>query len=250
MSAPGAGPGVLIVTGGGRGIGAAVARLAGAAGYDVCVNYVAHGERAEAVAAGIRALGRRAIAVAADVSREAEVLRLFATVDQALGPLAALVNNAGAITGYGPLAELGEAALRRNFEVNVIGPILCAREAVRRMQKSRGGRGGAIVNIASRAATMGMPNEYVHYAAAKGAVISFTIGLSKEVIGDGIRVNSVSPGLIDTEMQMPERFARLAPTVPIGRAGSPEEVAEAVLWLLSDKASYVTGADILIAGGR
>jgi NAD(P)-dependent dehydrogenase (short-subunit alcohol dehydrogenase family) len=140
--------------------------------------------------------------------------------------------------------------LIRNFEVNVIGYILCAREALKRMCRRHGGEGGSIVNISSRAASMGMPKEYVHYAAAKGAVASFTIGLSREVIDQGVRVNSVSPGLIDTEIQIPERFTRLAPTVPIGRAGTPNEVAEAALWLLSDKASYVTGADILVAGGR
>jgi NAD(P)-dependent dehydrogenase (short-subunit alcohol dehydrogenase family) len=177
-------------------------------------------------------------------------MKLFETVDRELGQPTGLVNNAGVIAGYGLVEDVSAAMLLRNFEVNVIGTILCAREALRRMCRRRGGAGGSIVNISSRAATMGMPKEYVHYAAAKGAVASFTIGLAKEVADEGVRVNSVSPGLIDTEIQPPERFQRLGPTVPLGRAGKPEEVAEAVLWLLSDKASYVTGADIFVTGGR
>jgi NAD(P)-dependent dehydrogenase (short-subunit alcohol dehydrogenase family) len=242
---------VLVVTGGSRGIGAAIARLAGREGYDVAINFLSHQSRAEQVAADVRAAGRRAIVVSADVSREGDVVRLFETVDRDLGRPWGLVNNAGIISAYGLVEDLSAADLIRNFEVNVIGYILCAREALRRMCRKHGGDGGSIVNISSRAATMGMPKEYVHYAAAKGAVASFTIGLSREVIDQGVRVNSVSPGLIDTEIQIAERFARLAPTIPIGRAGTPEEVAEAALWLLSDKtASYVTGADILVAGGR
>lgn len=241
---------VLIVTGGSRGIGAAVARLAGRNGYDVCVNYVERKDRADQVAAEVRAAGQRAIAVGGDMSREADVARLFTTADRELGPLSALVNNAGVITAYGLVEDLREADIRRNFDVNVIGYILCAREALRRMCLRHGGRGGAIVNIASRAATMGMPKEYVQYAAAKAAIVTLTFGLAREVADEGVRVNSVSPGLIDTDMQIPERMARLAPTVPVGRAGTPEEIAEAVLWLLSDKASYVTGADLLVTGGR
>jgi NAD(P)-dependent dehydrogenase (short-subunit alcohol dehydrogenase family) len=241
---------VLIVTGASRGIGAAIARLAGAAGWDVAVNYVAREDRAEAIAGEIRTMGRRAVAVRADVGSEPDVLRLFETVDRMLGRPTGLVNNAGIISAYGPVEGLTAADIERNFRINVTGVMLCAREAVKRMSRRHGGDGGAIVNIGSRAATMGMPKEYVHYAAAKGAVAAFTTGLAKEVVGEGIRVNSVSPGLIRTEIQPAERFDRLGPTVPIGRAGQPEEVAEAVLWLLSEKASYVTGADILVAGGR
>ena len=241
---------VLIVTGGSRGIGAAVVRLAGRNGYDVCVNYLARKDRAEEMVADVRAAGQRALAVEGDMSREADVARLFTTVDRELGPLSALVNNAGVLTAYGLVEDLREADIRRNFDVNVIGYILCAREALRRMCLRHGGKGGAIVNIASRAATMGMPKEYVQYAAAKAAIVTFTFGLAREVADQGVRVNSVSPGLIDTDIQIPERMVRLAPTVPIGRAGTPEEVAEAVLWLLSDKASYVTGADLLVTGGR
>jgi NAD(P)-dependent dehydrogenase (short-subunit alcohol dehydrogenase family) len=241
---------VLIVTGGSRGIGAAVVRLAGRSGYDVCVNYAARKDRADQMVAEVCAAGQRALAVQADMSCESDVVRLFATVDRELGPLSALVNNAGVLTAYGLVEDLREADIRRNFDVNVIGYILCTREALRRMCLRHGGRGGAIVNIASRAATMGMPKEYVQYAAAKAAIVTFTCGLAREVADQGVRVNSVSPGLIDTDMQIPERMARLAPTVPIGRAGTPEEIAEAVLWLLSDKASYVTGADLLVTGGR
>lgn len=241
---------ILIVTGGSRGIGAAVARLAGRKGWDVAVNYAAQRDRAEEVADDIRATGRRAIAVRADVGSESDVVSLFETVDSVLGRPTGLVNNAGIISAYGPVEKLQAADLLRNLQINVMGVILCAREAVKRMSRRNGGEGGAIVNVGSRAATMGMPKEYVHYAAAKGAVASFTLGLAKEVADDGIRVNCVSPGLIDTEIQPKERFERLGPTVPIGRAGQPEEVAQAVLWLLSEKASYVTGADILVTGGR
>ena len=241
---------ILIVTGGSRGIGAAVALLAGHAGWDVAINYVSRRDRAEEVAAEIRAAGRRAIAVRADIGSELDVVSLFETVDHALGPPTGLVNNAGIISAYGRVEQLQAADLERNLQVNVMGVILCAREAVKRMSRRHGGEGGAIVNIGSGAATMGMPKEYVHYAAAKGAVASFTLGLAREVAEDGIRVNCVSPGLIDTEIQPKERFERLGPTVPIGRAGQPQEVAEAVVWLLSEKASYVTGADILVTGGR
>lgn len=241
---------IVLVTGGGRGIGAAIARLAGQHGYDVCVNYVTRRDRAEAVAEEIREGGQRAMAVKADVSVEGEVLRLFKAVDRELGPLDALVNNCGVITAYGRVEDLTDSDIRRNFDVNVISYILCAREAVRRMSKRHGGHGGTIVNVSSRAATMGMPNEYVHYAAAKGAVDTLTRGLALEVISDGIRVNAVSPGLIDTEMQTPERYRRIASSLPIQRGGRPDEVAEAVLWLLSSKASYVVGGNILVSGGR
>jgi NAD(P)-dependent dehydrogenase (short-subunit alcohol dehydrogenase family) len=242
--------GILIVTGGSRGIGAATARLAASQGWDVAVNFHKREDRAQQVVNDIRAAGRRAIAVAGDVGRDEEVVKLFATVDRELGRVTGLVNNAGTISAYGLVEDLPAPALARDIEVNVTGVILCAREALRRMCRRHGGAGGSIVNISSRAAAMGMPKEYVHYAATKGAVTAFTIGLAKEVADQGVRVNCVSPGLIGTEIQPPGRFARLGPTVPIGRAGRPEEVAEAVLWLLSEKASYVTGADILVSGGR
>ncbi len=240
----------LIVTGGSRGIGAAVARLAARDGWDVCVNYLANGARARSVVEQVESLGRRAIAVQGDVSVEADVLRLFAECEARLGRVDGLVNNAGVITAYGRLDALSDSDMRRNFEVNTFSYFLCAREAVRRMSTRHGGSGGVIVNVSSRAATMGMPGEYIHYAASKAAINGLTTGLALEVAAEGIRVCSVSPGLIDTEIQMPERFARLAPNTPMRRAGSPEEVAEAVVWLLSDKASYVNGGDVLVTGAR
>ena len=242
--------GVLLVTGASRGIGAAVARLAARDGWDVGVNYVANEARAKEVVAAVEAVGRRAVALRADVSVEAEVVRLFEECEARLGPLRGLVNNAGVITAYGRVDALSGEALQRNFAVNTIAYFLCAREAVRRLSTRHGGPGGVIVNVSSRAASMGMPGEYVHYAASKAAVNALTTGLALEVVAEGIRVASVSPGLIDTEIQMPERFTRLAPTTPMRRAGTAEEVAEAVVWLLSDKASYVTGADLLVTGGR
>ena len=241
---------MLLVTGASRGIGAAIARLAARDGWDVGVNYVANEARANLVVAAVEAAGRRAVALQADVSIEAEAVRLFVDCEARLGPLGGLVNNAGVITAYGRVDALSGEALQRNFAVNTVAYFLCAREAVRRLSTRHGGSGGVIVNVASRAATMGMPGEYVHYAASKAAVNALTTGLALEVAAEGIRVASVSPGLIDTEIQMPDRFARLAPTTPMRRAGSPEEVAEAVVWLLSDKASYVTGADLLVTGGR
>jgi NAD(P)-dependent dehydrogenase (short-subunit alcohol dehydrogenase family) len=240
----------LIVTGSSRGIGAAIARMAGERGWDVAVNYRADRAAAEAVAAAIRAAGPRSLAIQGDIARESDVIRLFETVDRELGSLDALVNNAGIITAHGRVEDLSEESLRRCFDVNVIGCFLCAREAIRRLSTRHGGRGGSIVNISSRAATRGMPGEYVYYAASKGAIDTMTHGLALELAGDGIRVNAVSPGLIDTEIQMPDRLKRLVPTIPMGRSGRSEEVAEAVLWLLSDQASYVTGANILVSGGR
>lgn len=241
---------MLLVTGASRGIGAAIARLAARDGWDVGVNYVANEARASEVVAAVEAAGRRAVALQADVSVEAEAVRLFVECEARLGRLGGLVNNAGVITAYGRVDALSGEALQRTFAVNTIAYFLCAREAVRRLSTRHGGPGGVIVNVASRAATMGMPGEYVHYAASKAAVNALTTGLALEVAAEGIRVASVSPGLIDTEIQMPDRFARLAPTTPMRRAGSVEEVAEAVVWLLSDKASYVTGADLLVTGGR
>jgi NAD(P)-dependent dehydrogenase (short-subunit alcohol dehydrogenase family) len=244
----------LIVTGASRGIGAAVARLAGARGYAVAVNYAADGAAAEAVAATIVAGGGRAVAIQADVAREADVLRLFAAAEAALGPLAGLVNNAGVTGGFARAdAVTAEAALRA-LEVNVLGSILCAREALRRLSTRHGGRGGAIVNISSLAARTGGSGEWVHYAATKGAINSFTVGLAREVGAEGVRVNAVAPGLIETDLHAasgaPDRVARLAPSVPMGRAGTPEETAEAVLWLLSPAAAYVTGAILEVGGGR
>lgn len=240
----------LIVSGGSRGIGAAICRLAARDGWSVCVNYCSQAARAQAVVESIRAMGGEAVAVASDVSVEADVLRLFATCEDKLGRPAGLVNNAGVILGYGRLESLSAADLSRSFAVNTLSAFLCSREAVKVMSTRHGGQGGVIVNISSRAATMGMPGEYVHYAATKAALNTLTRGLALEVASEGIRVASVSPGLIDTEIQFPERLARIAPTTPLGRAGTPDEVAEAVVWLLSDKASYVTGADIEVAGGR
>jgi NAD(P)-dependent dehydrogenase (short-subunit alcohol dehydrogenase family) len=245
---------ILIVTGGGRGIGAAAARMAGRRGYDVCINYVANRDAAEAVADDVRAAGRRAITVAADVSREDDVLALFAAADTELGRLDALVNNAGIVSKAGRLADATVDDLRRMFEVNILGSFLCVREAVKRMSTASGGSGGSIVNVSSRAAGLGSPNEFVHYAASKGAIDTMTIGLAREVAAEGIRVNAVSPGLIETEIHasagMLDRVERLAPTVPMRRAGTAEEAAEAILWLLSDAASYVTAANINVAGGR
>ncbi len=245
---------VALVTGGARGIGAAISKLAAARGYAVCVNYQSNATAAEAVVAEIAGQGGRAVALQADVSKANEVARLFEETETALGKVTALVNNAG-ITGT--ISRLDEAeieTLQRTLDINVMGVMLCSREAVLRMSHKHAGAGGAIVSISSGAATLGSPNEFVWYAASKGAVDSFTLGLSKEVTGEGIRVNAVSPGLTETELHAsggePGRAARLAPVVPMGRAAAPEEVANAVLWLLSDEASYVSGAILRCAGGR
>jgi len=247
-------PGTLLVTGGGRGIGAAVARLGAARGYAVCVNYRRDAAAAEAVVAAIAAAGGRALAVQADVAREDEVERLFAAVDAALPPLTALVNNAGSAGQVNRLEEAPAETIRQVMDLNVLGSIWCARAAIRRMARRHGGSGGAIVNLSSGAATIGSPGEYVWYAASKGAIDSLTLGLAKENAGEGIRVNAVAPGFVRTEIHagsgMPDRLEKVAPTMPIGRAAEPEEIAEAVLWLLSDAASYTTGAILRVAGGR
>jgi len=245
---------VVIVTGAARGIGAAIARLAARDGYRVVVNYSASRQAAESVVGEIEAAGGSALALPGDVAKEADVLRLFAETDRRCGRLDALVNNAGIISQSGRLENLKAEDLRRVFEVNTIGSFLCAREAVKRMSTMRGGEGGAIVNLSSAAAILGSPGEFVHYAASKGAINTMTIGLAKEVAREGIRVNAVEPGLVDTDMQRasgdPGRVARIAPTIPIGRCGTPEEIAETVVFLLSDAASYVTGAILRVTGGR
>ena len=245
---------VLIVTGAARGIGAAIARLAARDGYRVVVNYSASRSAAESVVSEIEAAGGEAAALPGDVAVEADVLRLFESVDKRFGRLDGLVNNAGIITQSGRLDSLRTEDLKRVFDVNTIGSFLCAREAVKRMSTMNGGKGGAIVNLSSAAAILGSPGEFVHYAASKGAINTMTIGLAKEVAREGIRVNAVEPGMIDTDMQKasgdPGRVARIVPTIPIGRCGTPEEIAETVLFLLSDAASYVTGAILRVTGGR
>ena len=245
---------ILLVTGGSRGIGAATARAAARAGYKVAINYVNDAKAADALAKEIRKTGGTAVAIKADVAREDEIVRLFMTVDHEFGRLTHLVNNAGITGRAGRIADVDAGALGRVIAVNVIGAILVAREAVRRMSTARGGKGGAIVNLSSMAAVLGAPGEWVGYAASKGAIDSFTVGLSREVAKEGIRVNAVAPGLIDTDIHVtagqPDRIERMAPTVPMARAGSAAEVAAAILWLLSDEASYVTGTIVRVSGGR
>jgi len=246
---------IALITGSGRGIGAATARLAARRGYAVCVNYVKNPERAEQVVAEIRSGGGKAIAVQADVGNENGVVELFARVDRELGRLTALVNNAGVIGRPGRLVDADAAMLRRVFEVNVVGAMLCAREAVKRMSTRAGGAGGSIVNVSSIAAHHGGPHQWLAYAASKGAINTFTIGLAKEVGPDGIRVNAISPGLIQTEIRSdvgidPSFDSAVVAQVPLGRIGTPEECAEAILWLLSETAPYVTGAILPVTGGR
>jgi len=245
---------IAVITGGSRGIGAATAQLAAARGYAVCVNYRRNRTAAESVVRAIERAGGKAIAVAADVASEADVVRLFETVDRELGPVTALVNNASILETQMRLEDMDAARLQRIFAINVTGCFLCAREAVRRMSTQRGGQGGAIVNVSSVAARTGSPGEYVDYAASKGALDTMTIGLAKEVAEQGIRVNAVRPGFIYTDIHAsggePNRVERVKQFVPMKRGGQPAEIAHAILWLLSDEASYTTGTFIDIAGGR
>jgi NAD(P)-dependent dehydrogenase (short-subunit alcohol dehydrogenase family) len=245
---------VLLVTGGSRGIGAAIARLGAARGYAVAVNYRTRREAADEVVQDIVRSGGRAVAIQADVASEPDVVRLFETCDRDLGPVTALVNNAGVLETQMRVDTMDAARITRIFLTNVVGSFLCAREAVRRMSTTHGGRGGAIVNLSSGAARLGSPNEYVDYAASKGAIDTFTIGLAQEVAQEGIRVNAVRAGFIYTEMHAsggePGRVDRVKASVPLRRGGQPEEVAEAVLWLLSDAASFTTGSFIDATGGR
>ena len=244
----------VLVTGGSRGIGAAVARLAATRGYDVCVNYMSNEEAAEAVVAAVEAEGRKGCAIHADVANPMQVEQLFEQASSALGPITGLVNSAGLTGPAGTLSETTVAAIERVINVNVLGTILCSREALRWMARSAGGEGGAIVNLSSVAAEIGSPGEFVWYAATKGAVDSFTVGLAREVGDDGVRVNAVAPGLIETDIHetagKPNRAQEMAPAVPMRRPGSAEEAAEPILWLLSEAASYVTGAVIRVSGGR
>lgn len=244
----------VLVTGGSRGIGAATARAAADEGYAVCISFLKNEQAAKAVVKQIIDAGGRAIAVRADVSIESEVCNLFKKVDAELGTLSALVNNAGILEQHMRLDAMDAARLMRVFNTNIVGSFLCAREAIKRMSTSYGGKGGAIVNLSSAASRLGSPNEYIDYAASKGAIDTMTLGLAKEVAGEGIRVNAVRPGVIYTDIHAsggePDRVDRVKSLVPMQRGGYPEEVAKAILWLLSDQSSYSTGALLDISGGR
>jgi len=245
---------VLVITGASRGIGAATAHQAAARGFHVCVNYLRQQPAAEKVVAAIRQKGGTAIAIQTDVSSEAEVVRLFEAAHRQLGPISALVNNAGIVERQARLDQIDAARLQRIFATNVFSYFLCAREAVRRMSTKHGGHGGAIVNVSSGAARFGSPNEYIDYAASKGAIDTLTLGLAKEVAEEKIRVNAVRPGFIQTDIHAqggePNRIERVKVMVPMQRGGQPEEVANAILWLLSEEASYVTGSILDVTGGR
>ncbi|MFD1217535.1 SDR family oxidoreductase [Microbulbifer celer] len=243
----------VLITGGSRGIGAATAKLLASRGYDICISYRERTSAADSVLESIRSHGVKAIAVQADISHESDVVNLFRNVDEQLGPLTALVNNAGMLLQQTRVEQMTAERINRILQTNVTGTLLCCREAIKRMSTRHGGNGGSIVNVSSGAARSGSPNEYIDYAASKGAVDTLTIGLSKEIAREGIRVNSVRPGLIDTEMHSdggePGRIARLKPAIPLGRGGKDTEVAAAIAWLLSDEASFTTGSFIDTTGG-
>ena len=244
----------LLITGASRGIGAATARLAAQRGWDVAINYTRDATAAEAVAADVRAAGRRALVLQGDVGVEADVLALFAAIDREWGALQGLVNNAGVVDVAARVDAMSAERIERMFAINVFGTMWCAREAVRRMSTTHGGAGGLIVNLSSAAARLGSAGQYVDYAAAKGAIDAFTLGLAREVATEGIRVNAVRPGIIETDIHasggQPERAAQMAPLVPMQRAGSAEEVAQAIVWLLSADSSYTTGSVVDVTGGR
>ena len=245
---------VLIITGASRGIGAATARIAGRSGYAVCVNYLKNKAAAMQIVEEIKVDGGRALAVGADISREEEVVKLFRTVDDKLGKISALVNNAGILETQMRIEQMDAARLNRVFKTNITGSFLCAREAVKRMSTTNGGKGGAIVNVSSAAARLGSAGEYVDYAASKGAIDTFTRGLAQEVAEEGIRVNAVRPGVIDTDIHAsggePGRVERVKASVPMKRGGSADEVAKAIMWLLSSESSYTTGSLLEVSGGR
>ena len=245
---------VILITGAGRGIGAATARLAAARGYDVAVNFAFNAKAAEGVVADAERAGARAVVIQADVAQEAEVERLFAETERRLGPLWGLVNNAGIVGRASRLDAADAATIKAVIDLNVVGAFLVARAAVRRLSSAHGGKGGVIVNVSSGAATLGSPGDFIWYAASKAAVDTLTIGLAREVAREGIRVNAVAPGLVDTEIHdstgIPDRVAAMSPNIPLGRAGTPAEIAETILFLLSDASSYVTGAVLRVAGGR
>jgi len=245
---------IALITGAGRGIGAATAHLLAQRGWDIAVNYARDAAAAEQVAATVRGHGRRALAVRADVADEAAVLAMFEAVDRGLGRIGALVNNAGIVDLKARLDEMSAARWRRMLDVNVFGTLLCSREAVKRMSKRHGGSGGVIVNLSSIAATLGAPAMYVDYAASKGAIESFTVGLGRELAAEGVRVAAVSPGIIDTEIHADSgdaaRPQKLAATIPMQRSGTAQEIAQAIAWLVSDEASYVTATVLGVAGGR
>jgi NAD(P)-dependent dehydrogenase (short-subunit alcohol dehydrogenase family) len=244
----------LLITGASRGIGAAAALLAAERGWDVAVNYTRDADAAEAVAGQVRAAGRRALVIQADVADEAQVLAMFARLDAEWGPLGGLVNNAGVVDVASRVDAMSAARIQRMFAVNVFGTMWCAREAVKRMSTKHGGRGGSIVNLSSVASKLGSPAQYVDYAAAKGAIDVFTLGLAREVATEGVRVNAIRPGIIDTDIHasggQPERAKQLTPQIPMQRPGRADEIATAILWLLSDEASYTTGAVLDVTGGR
>lgn len=245
---------VILITGGSRGIGRATAVLCGARGWSVGVNYASNRAAAEETVGQVEAAGGRAIAIPGDVSVEADVIAMFDITAQTFGSIDGFVNNAGIVAPGSPLADMDMARMKRVFDINVLGAYLCAREAARRLSTKRRGHGGSIVNISSAAARLGGPGEYVDYAGSKGAVDTLTIGLAKELGPEGVRVNAIRPGLIDTEIHAsggkPDRAAQLGATTPLGRAGTATEVAESIVWLLSDASSYVTGALLDVAGGR